>query len=144
MTLTPGLLDQRLTFYARQDNGADGFIRPVYVRTGTYWGRLDETADAQTIPAAPAAHMELRASAVATVMDGVPVPDYGVVRVGTGADVDTGTGPLYYVRGVVRKRIQRCQKITLEAVDPTALGTFDVFEPVEVLDGTHLVIPAAP
>lgn len=135
MTVAPGLLNQRVTFYARQDGGADGFARPVYVKTGTYWGRLDDTADAVTIPGAPSAHMESRTSAVATVMDSVPVPTYGIARI--------GDGPLYYIRGVYLKRVLRCQKLTLEAVDPTAVATFDVFEGVEVQDGTHLVTPAA-
>lgn len=131
MTVAPGLLDRRVTLYARQDNGADGFIRSVYVKTGTWWGRIDDTSDTQTIPGAPMAHVESRTNAVATVSDAVPVPKFGIARI--------DDGPLYFVRGVFLKRALRCQKLTLEAVDPTASATFEVYESVDVLDGVHLV-----
>lgn len=130
----PGLLDRRLAFYERQDAGADGFQRPVYVKTGTYWGRIDDTADQQTVPLAPQAHIESRTTAAATVADYVPVPKFGVVRIGEGA--------LYYIRGVYQQRAIRCNRIALEAIDPTDLATFDIYEDVEVTDGTHLVNPA--
>ena len=131
--ITPGLLDRRLTFYERQDGGADGFQRPVYVKTGEYWGRIDDTADQQTIPLSPQAHVESRTTAVATVADYVDVSKFGVVQI--------DAGPLYYVRGVFLQRALRCQRITLEAIDPNESATFAVYEDVEVLDGTHLVIP---
>ena len=129
----PGLLDRRLSFYERQDAGADGFQRPVYVKTGTYWGRIDDTADQQTVPLAPQAHIESRTTAAATVADYVPVPKFGVVRI--------GEGTLYYIRGVYQQRAIRCNRIALEAIDPTDLATFDIYEDVEVTDGTHLVNP---
>jgi hypothetical protein len=138
MTLAPGLLNQRLTFYTREDGGADGFQRPVYVRTGEYWGRLDATADAFTIPPSPAAHLEMQTTAVATVMDSVPVPTFGLVRIGEAG----GSGPLYFLRGTVLKRQLRCQQLTLDAVDPTQAASFTVYEGVEVQDGVHLVLPA--
>ena len=131
--ITPGLLDRRLTFYERQDGGADGFQRPVYVKTGEYWGRIDDTADQQTIPLAPQAHIESRTTAVATVADYVVVSKFGLIRI--------DTGPLYYVRGVFLQRALRCQRVALEAIDPNESATFAVFEDVEVLDGTHLVTP---
>lgn len=131
--ITPGLLDRRLTFYERQDGGADGFQRPVYVKTGEYWGRIDDTADQQTIPLAPQAHIESRTTAVATMADYVVVSKFGLIRI--------DTGPLYYVRGVFLQRALRCQRVALEAIDPNESATFAVFEDVEVLDGTHLVTP---
>ena len=134
MSVAPGLLDRRLSFYERQDAGANGFQRPVYVKTGEYWGRIDDTADAQDVPLSPQAHMESRTNAAATVADYVPVSKFGVVRI--------GEGPLYYVRGVFQLRALRCQKITLEAVDPTDYAVFEIYENVEVLDGTHLLNPA--
>lgn len=133
--ITPGLLDRRLTFYERQDGGADGFQRPVYVKTGEYWGRIDDTADQQTIPLSPQAHVESRTAAVATVADYVEVSKFGVVRI--------DAGPLYYVRGVFVQRALRCQRITLEAIDPTQVATFALYEGLEVQDGTHLVTNAA-
>jgi len=127
----PGLLDRRLTFYARHDNGADGFQRPVYVKTGEYWGRLDETADAQEIPLDPQSHVENRTAGTATVADYVAVPVNGIVREGSGVP--------YFIRGVITLRQLRCQRITLEAIDPTEYGTYTTFEDVEVLDGLHLL-----
>ena len=132
--ITPGLLDRRVSLYQRQDGGADGFQRPVYVKSGEYWGRIDDTADQQTIPLAPQAHVENRTTAVATVADYVEVPKFGVLRI--------DDGPLYYVRGVFVQRSLRCQRVSLEAIDPTQVATFALYEGVEVQDGTHLVAPA--
>ena len=134
MTVAPGLLDRRLTLYERRDGGANGFGRPVYVKTGEWWGRLDDTADAQEIPLAPQGHVESRTAGVATVADYVDVPKFGVLR--------EGDGPLYLIRGVYLQRALRCQRITLEAIDPTEFSTFDVFEDVDVRDGYHLVTEA--
>ena len=131
MTVAPGLLDRRLVLYARQDSGADGFQRPTYWLTGEWWGRLDDTSAAQEIPLAPQAHMELRADAVATVMDYVPVPVNGIIR--------DGSGPLYFVRGVYMQRALRQQRVTLERIDPTAYASFALFDENAVEDGVHLV-----
>ncbi len=131
MTVAPGLLDRRLTFWERRETGADGFARPTYVKIGEYWGRLDETADDQQIPLNPQGHMESQTQATATVADYVTVPKFGIVR--------DGDGPVYFTRGVVYKRALRCQTITLEAIDPTEFSTFALFEDVDVRDGYHLV-----
>jgi hypothetical protein len=131
VTVAPGLLDRRLVLYARQDSGADGFQRPTYVLTGEWWGRLDDTSAAQEIPLAPQAHMELRADAVATVMDYVLVPVNGIIR--------DGSGPLYFVRGVYMQRALRQQRVTLERIDPTAYASFALFDENAVEDGVHLV-----
>jgi hypothetical protein len=131
MTVAPGLLDRRLSFYARTESGADGFQRPTYVLTGTYWGRLDDTSAAQQIPLSPQAHQEQRYDAAATVMDYVAVPVNGIVR-------DTA-GPVYFVRGIVAQRALRQQKVTLERIDPTHYGTYTLFDPADVADGVHLV-----
>ena len=131
MTVAPGLLDRRLLLYERIESGADGFQRPTYGFTGEWWGRLDDTSAAEEIPLAPQAHMEMRADAVATVMDYVPVPVNGVIR--------DGAGPLYFVRGVYLQRALRQQRVTLERIDPTAYGTFALFDENAVEDGVHLV-----
>lgn len=131
MTVIPSLLDRRISIYERQDAGADGFQRPVYVKTLERWGRIDDTADSQTVPLAPQAHVESRTTAVATLADYVPVPRFGLLR--------ENQGPLYYVRGAFQQRALRCQKVTLEAIDPEQSATFVVYEDVEVTDGTHLV-----
>ena len=135
MTVMPGLLDRRLSLYERQDGGADGFARPVYVLSGEWWGRIDDTADAATIPLSPQAHVEYRTTAAATVADYVPVPLFGVLR-----EKDGST--LYNVRGVVPVRALRCQQITLEAITPTDMGTYVLYDDTEVLDGVHLVTNA--
>lgn len=135
MYLAPGTLDQRLRFYARTEAGADGFIRPVYVFSVERWGRVDVTSEQAQVPLSPQAHVEHRAAVVATIADGITVDPNGLVKVGTA---------LYFVRGVVRIRQLRCQRITLEAIDPTAYATFVLVEGQSVLDGLHLVDPAGP
>jgi hypothetical protein len=132
VTVAPSLLDQRLRFYQRQDGGADGFMRPVYVFTGEYWGRIDTISSAQVVATSPQAHMDVVNQTKATVYDYVPVDPMGIVRVGT-------DGPLNYVRGVYIARALRCKEITLEVIDPTASATFVVYEDTDVQDGVHLV-----
>lgn len=134
MYVAPGTLNQRLRFYRKTDAGADGFTRPVYVYTGEFWGRIDATSDNQTVPLSPQSHVESRTSATATVADYVSIDPYGILRV-------DNAGPLYFVRGIVLVRQLRCQRITLEAIDPTASATFSVYEDEDVLDGVHLVAP---
>jgi hypothetical protein len=135
MYLAPGTLDQRLRFYTRTDAGADGFIRPVYVFTAERWGRVDATSERAQVPLSPQAHVEHRTDAVATIAEGIAVDPNGLVKLGT---------DLYFVRGVVRIRQLRCQRLALEAVDPTAFATFILVEGQSVLDGLHLVDPGLP
>jgi hypothetical protein len=120
--------------YTREDGGADGFQRPVYVYAGEYWGRIDDTADAQTVPLSPQAHIEARTTAVAYLSEAAPVTAYGIVRV-------DNLPPLYFVRGIVKVRALRLQRVDLEAIDPTAFADFTLFEDADVLDGVHLVSP---
>jgi hypothetical protein len=133
MYVAPGTLDQRLRFYRRDEAGADGFSRPVYQFTSERWGRVDAVSDRATVPLAPQAHVEHRTDAVATIAEDVIVDPNGVVIV---------NAALYFVRGVVRIRQLRCQRVTLEAIDPTSYATFELFEDEDVLDGLHLVVPA--
>lgn len=130
MYVAPGLLDQRLTFYERQEAGADGFIRPVYVQTGVYWGRLDIIADQQNVGTAPQAHIDSRFNAVATVAIYVAVDPFGIVKV-------EGDGSLYHVRGVYAVRQTQAQQISLEKLTPEDSAAFVAYEPTEVLDGYH-------
>lgn len=135
MTLTPGLLDQRLRFFARTENGADGFARPVYSFTGEYWGRIDATADNQTIAQSPQAHMDTRTTLTATVAEYVPIDPFGLVKI-------LGGDALFFVRGVVRIRHLRSVRVSLDAIDPTEFATFELYEGEDTLDGYHLVLPA--
>lgn len=130
MYIAPGLLDQRLTFYQRQEAGADGFVRPVYVNTGVYWGRLDIMADSQNVGTAPQAHVDSRSSVVATVAIYVEVDPFGIVKV-------EGDDSLYHVRGVYPVRQTQAQRITLEKLTPEESAAFVGYEPAEVLDGYH-------
>jgi hypothetical protein len=130
MYVAPGLLDQRLTFYQRQEAGADGFVRPVYVQTGVYWGRLDIVADQQNVGTAPQAHIDSRFNVVATVASYVAVDPFGIVKV---EDDES----LYHVRGVYPVRQTRAQQITLEKLLPEESAAFVGYEPAEVLDGYH-------
>lgn len=134
MYVAPGLLDQRLRLYARNDVGGDGFQRPVYEYVGEYWGRIDATADLQTVPLAPQGHVEARTTAVAFLAEGTPVTAFGIVR-------NDNLDPLYFVRGIVHVRQLRLLRVDLEAIDPTASATFTIFDEDDVLDGVHLVSP---
>lgn len=135
MTVTPGLWDRRLTFYERREVGADGFARPVYVKLGEYWGRMDDTADAQEIPLNPQTHVESRTDATAHVADYVPVPKFGIVRDTTVAP----GGAVFLIRGVYLQRALRQNRITLETIDPTEYGTYAIYEDADVWDGYHLM-----
>lgn len=136
MYIAPGLLDQRLAFYARSEDGAAGFVRTVYTRSGIYWGRVDATANTYTVAGAPQSHTDNRTTLSATVADYVDVDPYGLVKV-VGEDV------LYFVRGVFPVRQMMAQQVALEAVDPTAYGEFVLYDPAEVTDGVHLIDPAS-
>ncbi len=130
MYIAPGLLDQRLSFYERQEAGGDGFARPVYVLTGVFWGRLDVTADQQTVGSSPQSQVDSRSSATATVAMDVVVDPNGVVRV-------EGEDALYHIRGVYKVRQLQAQQITLDRVTPEQAAVFVTYEPTEVLDGYH-------
>lgn len=135
MYVAPGLLDTRLTFYRRDQNGGDGFARSVYVKTGTYWGRLDATAQRQNIGGAPMSHSDIRTTVAATVGDYVEVDTFGLVK-------QEGDETLYYIRGVVAMRQLQGQRIDLEAIDPSSYNTFTIYDPAEVTDGEHLLLGA--
>lgn len=128
--ITPGLCDRRLTFYEPVASGGDGFARTVYAEAGTYWGRIDDLVNTQTVANTPMAHVDQRVNARAAVAWSVPVPSQGYVRI--------DAGPLYAIRGVVQLRQLRMQRIELEFVDPTASTTVDGIEALAVADGIHL------
>jgi len=132
MTMVAGRLDQRVSLWAREDAGADGFMRPVYAYQGTYWGRIDATSDGQNVGTDPQMHISYRTTARATVADYVPVPLAGLVRL-------EGDETVYWVRGVVPQRQLRSQRLDLEAVAPTDAVEFAGFEGLPTLDGVHLV-----
>lgn len=135
MYIAPGLLDKRLTFYRRDQDGGDGFARSVYVKTGTYWGRIDASSSRQNVASSPMAHMDIRTTLSATIADYVDVDPYGLVK-------QEGDDTLYYVRGVVTMRQLQGQRVDLESVDPTASATFTLYDPAEVMDGEHLLLGA--
>lgn len=132
MYIAPGLLDTRLTFYRRAEDGGDGFARSIYVKTGTFWGRLDTASQTQSVGQSPMAHLDARSTATAMVADYVEVDPFGLVR-------QEGDDALYYIRGVVAARLLQGQRIDLEAINPTAYGDFTLYDPPEVADGEHLL-----
>jgi hypothetical protein len=134
MYVAPGLLDQRLRLYTREDAGADGFQRPVYVYAGEFWGRIDETASNQNVSMSPQAHVEARSDAVAFLSEEAPVDAFGILRV-------DNLSPIYWVRGIVKNRAVRLQRVTLQAINPTDFAQLTVYESDDVLDGVHLVAP---
>lgn len=132
MYIAPGLLDTRLTFYRRSENGGDGFVRSIYVKTGTYWGRLDTLSQRQNVGQSPMAHLDARSTVAAMVADYVEVDPFGLVR-------QEGDDALYYVRGVVEARLLQGKRIDLEAIDPSSYGNFTLYDPAEVTDGEHVL-----
>lgn len=136
MYIAPGLMDRRLTFYRRDEHGGDGFVRPVYTKTGTYWGRIDATSARQNIAFQPMASIDTRTQWTATIADGIEVDPNGLVR-------EEDSEVLYYVRGVITLRQLSGQRIDLESVDTTQYATFIMYEASEVLDGVHLVTTSA-
>lgn len=136
MYIAPGLLDRRLTFYRRDEEGGDGFVRPVYVETGTYWGRIDATAQRQNVAFAPQSHIDVRTTWTATIADYVAVDPNGIVR-------ESGSDTLYYVRGVITMRQVYGQRIDLESIDPSEYATFTLYDAAEVVDGVHLINAAS-
>lgn len=135
MYIAPGLLDTRLTFYRRDENGGDGFARSIYVKTGVYWGRLDASSQRQNVGAAPMTQVDVRTTLSAMVADYVSVDPYGLVK-------QEGDDTLYYIRGVIELRQLQGKRIDLEAVDPSASATFALYDPAEVMDGEHLLLGA--
>lgn len=136
MYVAPGLLDTRLAFYRRDQNGGDGFARSVYVKTGVYWGRLDATAQRQNIGGAPMSHSDIRTTYTATVADYVTIDPFGLVKI-EGTDET-----LYYIRGVVAMRALQGQRVDLESIDPSSYNTFTIYDPAEATDGEHLLLGA--
>ena len=130
--IAAGLLDRRLRFYERQDSGADGFSRPVWVFTVERWGRIDVQTNATATPSGQS-HREQRLTAAVTVDDGVEVPALGLVRDANDASLT------WTITGVVPLRQLRCQRVTVAAVDPQEVATFAFADPVETLDGLHLI-----
>lgn len=132
MTMVAGRLDQRVTLWERQDTGGDGFTRPVYVRVGTYWGRVDPVVDRQRIAQAPQTAVDYTTDARMTVADYVPVPRHGCVRV-------EGEDTLYWVRGVQERRQLRELRVDLQGLHPEESVEFATYDPVRVTDGVHLI-----
>jgi hypothetical protein len=135
MTMVAGRLDQRVSFWAREDAGADGFVRPVFVYMGTYWGRIDHTAQTQNVGTEPQAEINYRSPARATVADYVDVPLNGLLKL-------EGDPTAYWVRGVITQRQLRSQRIDLEVMTPLETIEFVEFEGLPITDGVHLVTTA--
>ena len=132
MYVAPGLLDTRLTFFRRDENGGDGFARPIYVKTGTYWGRIDATSQRQNVGASPMSQIDIRTNLSAMVAEYVDVDPYGLVK-------HEGSDTLYYIRGVITLRQLQGQRIDLEVIDPSSYDTFTTYDAAEVMDGEHLI-----
>lgn len=134
--MVAGRLDQRVTLWERQDNGGDGFARPVYVKTGTWWGRVDAVTDRQRVPQAPQSTVDYATDARMTVADYVPVPRSGCVTV-------EGNTALFWIRGVQERRQLREQRVDLQCVHPDEYVEFIGFDQLPVGDGYHLVSTSA-
>jgi len=130
--MVPGRLDQRVTLWERQELGGDGFVRPVYVRTGTYWARVVATVDRERIAQAPQSAVDYTTDARMTVADYVAIPRHGCVTV-------EGDTTLYWIRGVQTRRQLREQRVDLQGLHPEEHVEFQDYDPVVVTDGVHLL-----
>jgi hypothetical protein len=128
-----GLRDQRLRVYRRDDAGADGFSRPVFVFDGEWWGRLDAAPASTRTGQQPMAAYEMQSDARATVAYEIHIPADGLVLV---------DGVAFLVRGVVRDRLLWRTDISLSRVASDAVTISTKYETPGELGGYHLVDPA--
>jgi hypothetical protein len=128
-----GLRDQRLRVYRREDAGAEGFSRPVFVFDGEWWGRLDAAPASTRTGQQPMAAYEMQSDARATVAYEIHIPADGMVYV---------DGLAFLVRGVVRDRLLWRTEITLARVASDTVTISSKYDTQGELGGYHLVDPS--
>lgn len=132
MTNAPGLRDQRLKLYRRENKGTDGFTSPVFVLDVTRWGRVD---DSTAIVRMVGERLQLKIDAVAEFADEVDVPRDGLVI------DETDTSIAWWVRGIITLRQLRRVRAGLERIASEVFSTFTLHDSAGSLDGTHIVNP---
>lgn len=126
------LRDQLIRCYEKTDNGRDGFVRPVWRYTASWWGRIDETvSQTRVIQGAQTVKEDARA----VFADEATIPVNGVIL-----DPD---GVLWWVRGQSLARLTRSISVTLDRVSSDQYKQFVTAEGESILDGVHLVDPAS-
>jgi hypothetical protein len=129
---SPGLRDQRVRIYHRQDVGADGFPRVVYVFLAEWWGRLDGAPATTRTGQAPQASAEMQTEARLTLAYYAEVPETGLALV---------DGVAYLVRGIVRDRLTRRTEVTLSRVASDTVTRYLQYDGEGSSGGYHLVDP---
>ena len=129
----PGMLDQRLRWYAPNATTINGFSRPSYVFVRETWGRVDTDNAQQVVPPSPQTALSVRGNASCTVNQYTEVPLGGVV---------VCDGTLYWVRGDWVVREQGIRRVALERVTPEQVATVPLVEDLSTLAGVQLVEPS--
>lgn len=133
MSNATGLRDQMLRLYARSNsNAAPGRVRPTFTFSAQWWGRLD--VGSSNVHEAQG-KAQLKYDARAEFADECSVPANGVLK-----DED---GTMWWIRGITAVRTNRAILVGLDRIDEELVKTFTVIEGASVLDGVHLVDPAA-
>lgn len=132
---TPGLRDQRIRLYAREDHGADGFPRPLYVFVGEWWGRLDVGSSNTRIGSSPQSAFEDQDTARLTLAYYAEVPSDGIALVGETA---------FMIRGTVRDRLTWRTTVTVDRVATDRVARYTTYDAVGDSAEYHLVDPPAP
>lgn len=125
-----GLRDQMLRLYTRTDTGRRGNVRPTFVFSNQWWGRID-TLTSSVRNAQDKA--QLKYDAQAQFADECTVPSNGVLK-----DED---GIVWWLRGITPVRANRTILVGLDRIDEEQTKTFLFVEGDSVLDGVHLVDP---
>lgn len=132
---TPGLRDQRVRLYAREDHGADGFPRPLYVFTGEWWGRLDVGSATSRIGSSPQSAFEDQGTGRLTLAYYAVVPSEGIALVGETA---------FLIRGSVRDRLTWRTTVNVDRVATDRVARCTEYDAVGDSAEYHLIDPLEP
>jgi hypothetical protein len=126
----PGMLDQRIRWYAPNGTTLNGFARPSYAFVRETWGRIDVDNAQQTIQPSPQSSSDVRGNASCTVNQYITVPQNGVC---------VCDGVLYWVRGDWVVRDQGVRRVGLERITPEQYESVPIVENLGTLEGVQLI-----
>ena len=127
-----GLRDQMLRLYTRTNHGRRGNVRPTFVFSNQWWGRIDTlTSQVRNVQD----KTQLKFDAQAQFADECSVPAQGILK--------DESGTIWWIRGITPVRITRTILVGLDRIDEELSKTFVLIEGDSVLDGVHLVDPVA-
>lgn len=129
--MSAGLRNQRIRLYRRVSAGSDGMIRPVFMFTGEWWGRLEESRASswQSME-----RIQMTSGGAAEFSDEVDVPTNGIA-------VDTGNGQAWWIRGITNAKTTRRKLVQIDRISDEEFTTMTLYDSQSQMDGTHLVNP---